>query len=395
MSNYWVSQKRRFCEDCKCWIADHPTSIVSHEGGTKHFANAQRRLAEMRRRGAANSAAKRQEEEWVKQMEEAAMKDYREKDLGGGADIQARRVNAKKEKMMRERGIDPIALQMTGGGPSSHQPGPSFQRHQTDRSGDDRKLEQQEHQERADAAAAKEKAAAKERPPEPHMKPAQPESSTIGPEMPFRVFKPTTSGTKYHNKPRDQKLKMWYEAKTEQGVTYYWHVETKQSRWTAPPEGYFSIAEQEDVNRKHQAREMRKVEKIYEQQAIHGKEEEFADVAAEARSSDEDSEDDGPPGGAPTRIDHGPYGKWQVVEKKSEKKEEEKIDFQVPRKRSMAPAPPVIRDPAAMAPEPRVEFKFKQKAMPSLGNSSGGGEAFFKKRKTEGKRQFRRGNMDD
>ena len=59
---------------------------------------------------------------------------------------------------------------------------------------------------------------------------------------------------------------MWYEAKTEQGVTYYWHVETKQSRWTAPPEGYFSIAEQEDVNRKHQAREMRKVEKIYEQQ---------------------------------------------------------------------------------------------------------------------------------
>ena len=69
---------------------------------------------------------------------------YREKDLGGGADIQARRVNAKKEKMMRERGIDPIALQMGQGGPSSsHQPGPSFQRHQTDRSGDDRKLEQQ------------------------------------------------------------------------------------------------------------------------------------------------------------------------------------------------------------------------------------------------------------
>ena len=50
---------------------------MSHEGGTKHFANAQRRLAEMRRRGAANSAAKRQEEEWVKQMEEAALKDYR------------------------------------------------------------------------------------------------------------------------------------------------------------------------------------------------------------------------------------------------------------------------------------------------------------------------------
>ena len=52
-------------------------SIVSHEGGTKHFANAQRRLAEMRRRGAAAAGAKRQEDEWVKQMEEAALKDYR------------------------------------------------------------------------------------------------------------------------------------------------------------------------------------------------------------------------------------------------------------------------------------------------------------------------------
>ena len=46
----------------------------------------------------------------------------------------------------------------------------------------------QEMQERADAAAAKAKAADKEKPPEPHMKPAQPESSssTIGPELPFR-----------------------------------------------------------------------------------------------------------------------------------------------------------------------------------------------------------------
>ena len=61
-------------------------------------------------------------------------------------------------------------------------------------------------------------------------------------------------------------------------------VDLSESRWTAPPEGYFSISEQEDVNRKHQAREMRKVEKIYEQQAIHGKEEEqFAETAAEAR----------------------------------------------------------------------------------------------------------------
>ena len=63
-------------------------------------------------------------------------------------------------------------------------------------------------------------------------------------------------------------------------------VDLTESRWTAPPEGYFSIGEQEDVNRKHNARENRKIEKIYEQQAIHCKEEEqFADVAAEARDA--------------------------------------------------------------------------------------------------------------
>jgi hypothetical protein len=30
-ANYWVSQKRRFCEDCKCWIADHPTVTTSRK----------------------------------------------------------------------------------------------------------------------------------------------------------------------------------------------------------------------------------------------------------------------------------------------------------------------------------------------------------------------------
>ena len=67
------------------------------------------------------------------------MKSYsRTKDLGAGADIQARRVNAKKEKIMRERGIDPIALQM---GPS--QPGPSLPEQRGSRDRDDRKLEEQ------------------------------------------------------------------------------------------------------------------------------------------------------------------------------------------------------------------------------------------------------------
>ena len=34
-------------------------------------------------------------------------------------------------------------------------------------------------------------------------------------------------GTKYH-KPED--AKKWFEAKSEDGTIYYWHVETHQSR---------------------------------------------------------------------------------------------------------------------------------------------------------------------
>ena len=58
----------------------------------------------------------------------------RAKDLGAGADIQARRVNAKREKIMRERGIDPIALQP---------PPPQEQQQQQRETRDDRRLEEQ------------------------------------------------------------------------------------------------------------------------------------------------------------------------------------------------------------------------------------------------------------
>ena len=43
----------------------------------------------------------------------------------------------------------------------------------------------------------------------------------------------------------------------------------------------------------------------------------FFSIESPPRSSDEDSDDDdGPPGGERVKLDHGPYGKWEVVEKK-------------------------------------------------------------------------------
>ena len=86
-----------------------------------------------------------------------------------------------------------------------------------------------------------------------------------------------------------------FEAVTEEGHTYFWHVETHESRWDPPPEGYLSIQGQEDINKKHENREMRKIEQIYVQQALHCKEEDPAEVEG------------------PKPRPAGPYGAWQTV----------------------------------------------------------------------------------
>ncbi len=107
------------------------------------------------------------------------------------------------------------------------------------------------------------------------------------------------SGTKWH------KEKAWFEAKTEEGHTYYWHVETHESRWTEPPEGFFSVKEQEEVNRKHEAKEWKKVEAIYTSQAIHGSHKEDGSLPTPSVSHYG-------PQGRPARVN--PYGEWKTVE---------------------------------------------------------------------------------
>ena len=78
-----------------------------------------------------------------------------------------------------------------------------------------------------------------------------------------------------------------------------------ESRWTAPPEGYLSIRDQEDINRKHEEREMKKYNKIVEQQSIHSHQASYSLAAASTSSASA--------GPAPKAE---PYGGWQTVSKK-------------------------------------------------------------------------------
>lgn len=52
MSEYWVSQARKFCTQCKCWITDNKASRDFHESGKKHKEAVALQLKEARKRGA-------------------------------------------------------------------------------------------------------------------------------------------------------------------------------------------------------------------------------------------------------------------------------------------------------------------------------------------------------
>eukprot|EP01025_Chloroclados_australasicus_P054830 TRINITY_DN6542_c2_g1_i1.p2 TRINITY_DN6542_c2_g1~~TRINITY_DN6542_c2_g1_i1.p2 ORF type:complete len:274 (-),score=30.38 TRINITY_DN6542_c2_g1_i1:1241-2062(-) len=48
MTEYWVSQKRYYCEYCRVWLADTNSARQQHENGTRHKHNVAEKLKEMR-----------------------------------------------------------------------------------------------------------------------------------------------------------------------------------------------------------------------------------------------------------------------------------------------------------------------------------------------------------
>ncbi|XP_075999890.1 WW domain-binding protein 4 [Genypterus blacodes] len=78
MADYWKSQPRKFCQYCKCWIADNKPSIEFHERGKNHKENVAAKISEIKKKSIEKV---KQEERMSKEfaaMEEAAMKAYEE-----------------------------------------------------------------------------------------------------------------------------------------------------------------------------------------------------------------------------------------------------------------------------------------------------------------------------
>lgn len=68
-ADYWKSQGRKFCDFCKCWIADNKPSIDFHEGGKKHKENVSKRLKEIHKNSAKQAKQNKKIEDDIKRME--------------------------------------------------------------------------------------------------------------------------------------------------------------------------------------------------------------------------------------------------------------------------------------------------------------------------------------
>eukprot|EP00873_Tetraselmis_striata_P006059 jgi/Tetstr1/426323/TSEL_016638.t1 len=83
MTEFWVSQKRFWCEFCKVWLNDTASARATHENGMKHQDAVAKKLREMRHKGDAEKKEKELLDRTWKSIEEKAKKQY-EEDLRAG-----------------------------------------------------------------------------------------------------------------------------------------------------------------------------------------------------------------------------------------------------------------------------------------------------------------------
>jgi len=292
MSEYWKSQPRKFCDFCKCWLSDNKASIEFHESGRRHQAAVQTRLKDIGRKGALDDKKAKKEEEWLRKMEQAAMNDYRKKDLSGAnPDLTANIFHQKRAQRAADQDSQRAEMAQIA-----------------------EKIAQKANAAAATAAASEAAASREEEADEPQEEGPDGAAAAAGSvaavgadgasssSFKLRKVEAPKSGTKWHNPPTP---KLWSEAKTEDGNTYFWHAETHESRWDPPPEGYLSIQDQEDINKKHEEKEKKKHKKILASQSKHNP---TANAAASTSSS---SSSGVPVAGPAPKAD--PFGGWKSV----------------------------------------------------------------------------------
>ncbi|XP_028402425.1 WW domain-binding protein 4-like [Dendronephthya gigantea] len=93
MAEYWKSQPKKFCDFCKCWIADNKASVDFHEKGKKHQENVKLRIQEVKKKGSERRQQQEQLNDDLAAIEEAALKAYK-KDIGYSSQSKSKKLQS-------------------------------------------------------------------------------------------------------------------------------------------------------------------------------------------------------------------------------------------------------------------------------------------------------------
>ncbi|XP_062907271.1 WW domain-binding protein 4 [Mobula hypostoma] len=360
MADYWKSQPKKFCEYCKCWIADNKPSVEFHERGKNHQENVARKISEIKKKSLDKAKEEEKKAKEFAEMENAAMKAYQEDLKRLGVNVSASSSSSATEKKPAETASD---------------------------------TQRGTKQSKANVWV-----------------------EGVSPEG-YTYYYNTGTGESQWEKPEgfqessnfvqsevaQQHLSAssWVEGITPEGCTYYYNLVSRASQWEKP-EGFISASDCSDTASKDkiEPEESTKEPTAAEitekgsEDCSTGEEEQLQSetnvsvqkqIAAGIDSNAKSSE-----GNLDTELEStlpqdeqqqeakksfkrknvNPYGEWEAVRVE----ENEQIDLQLP---TVEHSSPTVID---VNQEPKV--KFKQKEITSLG-SGAGGETMFKKRKVE------------
>ncbi|XP_050450584.1 WW domain-binding protein 4 [Cataglyphis hispanica] len=391
MADYWKSQGRKFCDFCKCWIADNKPSIDFHEGGKKHKENVSKRLKEIYKNSAKQAKQNKKFENDLKKMENAAMAAYMKDVENNTRDMTVQNIIKEKVNKIETRETPQNFNRIPLAAPETI---PRFRSNTEQFS--------------------------------PKVDPCDPILSKTAPSFPrVQGSENRTPGKSKANKtkgkgrkaqeddrPTAPVRKLWYEALSPEGYTYYWHIETNESIWEPPEEGYMTLAEQEE-EAKEEALQKKLMEQLDREEAI-----KKADILEEQRANlerekmrehmthparNDDIKDDNENTGIkkeaakeerPYWRDYSvperpqPYGSWQVVETNKKKP----VDLQLPQKQKQIQLPIFEK---TEPPPPQRTFKEKTVTQININDSDDeDASTTFKKRKI-GNKNVRKRTTDD